>query len=41
MCQLLGPNWFQNEKCSELIEIWHISYFKYPDLDSDVKNDFY
>ena len=38
--QLLGLNWFQNEKRSEFIEIllnWH---FKYDDLDLNVKNDF-
>ena len=28
-------------KCSEFIEIWHICYFKYADLDFYVKNDFY
>ena len=22
ICQLLGPNWSQNEKCSEFIKIW-------------------
>ena len=37
---LLGPNWSQNEKCLGLIEIWHIWYFEYPDLDFDVKNYF-
>ena len=38
---LFGPNWSQNEKCSEFIEIWHIQYFKYFNLDFDVKNGFY
>ena len=37
---LLGRNWSQNEKCLGLIEIWHIWYFEYPDLDFDVKNYF-
>ena len=39
--QLLGSNWPQNEKCSEFIEIWPNWYFKYADLNFDVKNDFY
>ena len=34
---LLGPNWSQNWKCSEFIEIWHIWYFEYPNLGFDVK----
>ena len=37
---LLGTNWSQNWKCSEFIEIWHIWYFEYPDLDFDIKNFF-
>ena len=37
--QLLGPNWSQNEKYPELIEIWLNWYFKYADLKFDVKND--
>ena len=24
---LFGPNWSQNEKCSEFIEIWHIRFW--------------
>ena len=36
-----GPNCSQNEKCSEFIEIWHIRYFKYANLDFEVKNAFY
>ena len=35
-----GPNWAQNEKCSEFIEIWYIRYFKYANLNSEVKNGF-
>ena len=35
---LLGPNWSQNYKCSGFIEIWHIWYFEYQDLDLDVEN---
>ena len=38
---LFGPNWSQYQKCSEFIEIWHIQYFKYANLDFDIKNDFY
>ena len=38
---LFGPNWSQNEKCSEFIETWHIRYFKYTSLNFDVKNDFF
>ena len=38
---LFGPNCSQNEKYSEFIETWHIRYFKYANLDFDVKNDFY
>ena len=38
--QYLGPNWSQNEKCSEFIEIWPNRYFKYCDFNFDVKNDF-
>ena len=34
---LLGTNWSQNWKCSGFIEIWHIWYFEYSDLDFDVK----
>ena len=37
----LGPNFSQNWKCSEVIEIWHIKHFKHADLDFDVKIDFY
>ena len=37
---LSGPNWSQNWKCTGFIKIWHIWYFKYPDLDFDVKNIF-
>ena len=40
MC-LAWPKLVQNEKCSEFIEIWLNLYFKYADLDLDVKNDFY
>ena len=36
-----GPNWSQNVKCSEFIEIWHIRYFKYANLDFEFKNGFY
>ena len=39
--QLLGSNWFQSKNCSEFIEIWNIWYFKYGDLDFNVKNNFY
>ena len=38
---LLGPNWSQNWKYSEFIEIWYIRYFKYANLGFDVKNSFY
>ena len=38
---LFGPNFSQNEKYSEFIETRHIRYFKYTNLDFDVKNDFY
>ena len=31
----------QMPKCSEYIEIMHIRYFKYADVDYDVENDFY
>ena len=41
MGQFLGPNWSQNENWSEFIEIWLNLCFKYPDLDLDVKIDFY
>ena len=37
---LLGPNWSQNWKWSGFIEIWHICYFQYPDLNFDVKKYF-
>ena len=37
---LLDLNCFQNYKCPEFIEIWHIWYFKYVDLNFNVKNDF-
>ena len=37
---LLGPNWSQNWKCSEFIEIWHIWYLEYPNLDFDFKTYF-
>ena len=37
----LRPKWSQNQKCSEVIEIWHFRYFKHANLDFDVKNDFY
>ena len=40
MWQLLGPNWSENEKCSEFIEICLNFYFKYADLNLDFKNDF-
>ena len=30
-------NWSQNQKCSEFIEIEHIQYFKYANLEFDVK----
>ena len=33
---LFGPNWSQNQKYLEFNEIWHISYFVYPDLEFDV-----
>ena len=35
------PNWSQNEKRSEVIEIWHTRYFKYGNMDFDAKNGFY
>ena len=35
--QLLGSNWPQNEKHSEFIKIWTSWYFKYVDLNFDVK----
>ena len=35
--QLLGPNWSQNEKCSEFIEIWLNWYFQYANLNFDVQ----
>ena len=35
--QLLGPNWSQNERCSEFIEIWPNWYFQYANLNFDVK----
>ena len=38
---ILGLNWSENYKCSELIEIWHIWYFWYANLDFKVKNYFY
>ena len=31
--QLLDPNWSQNEKCSEFIEIWPNWYFKFGTFD--------
>ena len=34
------PNCSQTYKCPEFIEIWHIWYFKYTNLDFNVKNDF-
>ena len=37
---LFGPNWSQNSNCSEFIEIWHIQYLKYANLDFDVKTWF-
>ena len=37
---LFVPKWSQNLKCSEFTEIWHIWYFKYVDLNFNVKNDF-
>ena len=37
---LFGPKCSQNQKCSGFIEIWHMWYFKYLDLDFDVKNYF-
>ena len=30
---LFDPNCSQNSKCSEFIEIWHIWYFGYPELN--------
>ena len=36
---LLDPNWSPNWICSGFIEIWHIWYFEYPDLDTDGKNE--
>ena len=36
-----GPNWPQNERCSEFIQTWHIRYFKYANLDFEIKNGFY
>ena len=38
---LLDQNWSQNWKCPEFIGIWHIWYFKYADLDFNVKKDFF
>ena len=31
----------QMPKCSEYIEILHVRYFKYVDVDYEVENDFY
>ena len=38
--QLLGLNLFQNQKCSEFIEISPNRYFKYVDVDFKVRNKF-
>ena len=38
---MLSPNWSQNKKGLEFIEIWRIWYFKYGDLHFNVKNNFY
>ena len=35
---LLDPNWFQSKECSRFIEVWHIWYFEYANLNFDVKN---
>ena len=35
---LLEPNSSQNKKCPRFIEIWHIWYLEYPNLNFDVKN---
>ena len=32
---------FVPQKCSIVIEIWHIKYLKYPSVGYDVENDFY
>ena len=37
----VGQNWSQNRKYSEFIEIWQIKYFKYVNLNFNVKNNFY
>ena len=37
---LLGRNWSQNYKYTEFIEIWHFHYFRYVDLNFNVKNVF-
>ena len=34
---LFGPNWSQNLKYSEFIEIWPNWYFKYPGLDFNIR----
>ena len=41
MCHLLGPNLSQNWKCPEFIETWNFWYFKYADLNFNVRNNFY
>ena len=35
------PKLIPKLKSSEVIEIWHIRYFKYANFDYDVKNGFY
>ena len=37
---LLGWNWSQSQKYAEFIGIFHIWYFKYADLEFNLKNDF-
>ena len=34
------PKMIPKLKCSKFIEIWHIRYWKYPDLNFDTKNYF-
>ena len=41
ICYLLCPNLFQNWKYLEFIKTWNIWYFKYADLNFNVKNNFY
>ena len=38
---LMRPKLFPKLKCSGFIDIWHMSYFRYAELDCNVKNTFY